>query len=208
MAKAGRSIRLRDFRAHRKSFGVVRENCYDAGAGFYAAPGEAIPVPSFARGKNLTPPCGEDVCLRCVKTDIKASPQSSYCLPTGEKATDDLRCSGRSFEHGRVADVGDDPDGDIGYGSITIAGLCASVHLIALTEYDECRRAQLAESRVQWFLRDEALFLDLRVTKTDIWDCPTVQKRTVGSVEDCGEWKPSAKNVARTARKAEAGRFR
>ena len=82
------------------------------------------------------------------KTEINASAHSSYCLRTGEKATDDLRCSGRSFEHGRMADIGDDPDGDIGHGSITIAGLCASVHLIALTEYDECRRAQLAESRV------------------------------------------------------------
>ena len=117
----------------------------------------------------------------------------SYCLRTGEKATDARRCSRWSFEHGRVADIGDDPDGDIGHGSITIAGLCASVHLIALTEYDECRGAQLAEPRVMWFLRDEALFLDLRVTKTDIWDCPTVQKRTVGSVEDCGEWKPRRK---------------
>ena len=44
-----------------------------------------------------------------------------------------------------------------------------------------------------WFLRDEPLFLDLRVTKTDIWDCPTVQKRTIGSVEDCAEWKPRRK---------------
>ena len=45
--KAG--IRLREFDAHGRSFGVARANCYDACVGVYDATGEAIPVPSFVR---------------------------------------------------------------------------------------------------------------------------------------------------------------
>ena len=44
-------IRLRQFRAHWRSFGVANASCYDADAGFYDATGEAIPVPSFVRAR-------------------------------------------------------------------------------------------------------------------------------------------------------------